>query len=131
MTDEEKMTPEEVICEFMEPARDLEAKPFDADMVENILNAQCMGTPSHSPGGWWVYYCDYQQQEKVAQSCRELDLDALHEVEARLTEEQWRHYTVAFWKLYPDSCNTKGTLHATAEQKIAALGKILRPKEAS
>ena len=60
-----------------------------------------------------------------------LTLDALHEVEARLTDEQWKRYVPRFdaYSTMPSSnwfTLSKPFLHATAEQKIAALAAVIR-----
>jgi hypothetical protein len=54
-----------------------------------------------------------------------LDLDALHEVEARLTYAQWDGYGAAMASLVGRTA--PNLLHASAEQKIKALAAVLRP----
>jgi hypothetical protein len=59
-----------------------------------------------------------------------LTLDALHEVEARLTDEQWGAYRE--WFMVDHQMDRHrvpfGTylLHASSEQKIKALAEVLR-----
>lgn len=94
------MTDEEVIASFMEP------KPTWSSSDRN--------------GEWWWCW-DHRWH-----SCK-LDLDALHEVEARLTNEQWDAYA----NLMMDPAgihHTRFLLHASAEQKIEALAAVLRPE---
>lgn len=59
-----------------------------------------------------------------------LTLDALHEVEARLTVEQWSRYEPALGSPYAHKSNPitywKALIHATAEEKIRALAAVLR-----
>lgn len=56
------------------------------------------------------------------------NLDALHEVEARLTEEQWKEYRLKMiGHLSNFSQIEKCCLHASAEQKKKALAAVLRP----
>jgi hypothetical protein len=98
------MTDQELICAWMEPR------------------------PIPSKNGWrsspW-----WKRKLRGARDYahpRELDLDALWEVEERLTNEQWEKYlhefarTQGYWPL-------RTLLHATPEQKIRALAQVLRP----
>lgn len=59
-----------------------------------------------------------------------LTLDALWEVEERLTEEQWRKYesmSVGWWSDGPKIISGfRAAVHATTEQKIAALAQVIR-----
>ena len=51
----------------------------------------------------------------------------LHEVEARLTDEQWLAYVDALIAAMPQKFPRKGeVIHATAEQKLRALAEVLR-----
>lgn len=68
-------------------------------------------------------------------------LGILHEVEARLSEGQWRHYCVLMFQaccveartmnLIEDELtkNRKPLLHASAAQKIRALAEVIRGGE--
>ncbi len=108
------LTDAEVICGFMEP------RPTETDGWSRVDI-----TPSAL--GWWEFDGDDDCWLAIA-----LDLDALHEVEARLTDAQWYKYGaliggdhVTFWAL-------RDCLHAAAEQKIRALVTVLHlrvPKE--
>ena len=100
-------TDEEVICEWMEP-----------DYRKTYANA---GDPSK--GGWW----------KRGQICWfrvDLTLDRLHEVEARLSDEQWQQYReelcFAWQAMEPHYDLAKMYIHATAATKIAALAAVIR-----
>lgn len=87
------MTDEEIICTFMEPLRDKWALPK-----------------------WWHWAGGKRK-------LRDLGLDALREVQARLTDEQWATYESQF-----NSASTwRQLLHASTEQKIKALAAVLRP----
>lgn len=91
---------EEVICEWMEPGREI-------------------------PGNWMQYI----GWGRGWRPCT-LTLDRLHEVEARLTDEQWKPYIMKLlpWqslnKLYVEQLFC--LLHATAEQKIKALAAVIQ-----
>lgn len=103
------MTDEEVICEFMEPKPVGEA-PLSCTYRGDLL----------SDGGFW------QADEYTTVWHRsELTLDRLHEVEARLTDEQARQYHQLLNES-PDWEIHNYLWHAKAEQKIAALAAVLR-----
>jgi hypothetical protein len=64
----------------------------------------------------------------------DLTLNECHEVEERLTDEQWAAYGEIHFLRAEALCGgrddfRKGMLHATAEQKIAALASVLRGTE--
>lgn len=114
-----RLTDEEVICEFME------AKP------EAFL---ATGSQAHpSVGGWWRsdfrFTSPSPNDGEYYWKPRKLTLDALHEVEARLTDEHWKEYCWRFQRGGMCSWweNQRDFLHASAEQKIKALASILRP----
>lgn len=94
----------EVVCTFME------LKPMPIAGFKRVYAAGAK---------WWAYRED--EWEPAA-----LTLDALHEVEARLTESQWKAYgenvvretTAGYWP--------RNLLHASAEEKIRALATVLR-----
>jgi hypothetical protein len=98
---------EEIICTWMEP------KP-------TMSEAMAEGWAFR----WWG---------RDRKPCRQLDLDALREVQERLTDEQWADYEDGIlnqWSATADryrESTAKFCLHATPEQKIAALGSVLRP----
>jgi len=54
-----------------------------------------------------------------------LDLDALHEVEERLTEKQWNRYITALIPIETNEDELQLAVHASAEQKISALAYVL------
>jgi hypothetical protein len=100
------MTDEELICRFMEPVPGFRGIDYP-----------------HSVGGWWI--AENGKQSRPADS---ITLDALHEVEERLTEKQGWDYLAA---LQSETADIPGWAfrhlwHATAKQKIAALAKVLR-----
>jgi len=106
----------EVICTWMEP------KPKFPDVFGDVRI---------SAGGWWKWRsprAGARWPGKTGPNESKVDsLDALHEVEARLTDEQWQKYA----GLMMDPAGIKHThflLHATAEQKISALAAVLRPE---
>lgn len=111
------MTDEEFICGWMEP------KPLDTECGERGLSV--------SEGGWWERSWDAMNQRfRHWPNSNKMDsLDAIHEIETRLTDEQWKLYTTR-WPIseWPGSVSVrKALLHATAEQKIAALADTLDP----
>jgi len=95
---------EEVIAAFMEPVPGFR----EIDYPKSIA-------------GWWTAPTGHTKVPAV------LDLDALHEVEARLTEERWDLYISEFWKLSIGSTWARDYLHASAADKIKALATVLRP----
>lgn len=103
-----KLTDAEVICGWMEP------KPVRI-WPQDIPDGHWWSALWSTGTGWsWIPAT--------------LDLDALHEVEARLSEDEWWIY------LGELHVATKGVaayayrhlIHATAAQKIAALAAVLR-----
>ncbi len=111
----------EVICEFMEP------RPTQGKMaiVTPWWHSITLMTGS-GPGGGFA---------RIGVTHRELDLNALREVEARLTMEQWQQYQWnaehAGW--YPSDTGEptvrecfRAASHASAAQKIRALAAVLR-----
>lgn len=98
------MSNEETICAFMEPK------------------------PRHKPVGcmkqyhWWIYRAMTHPYWFPVP----LTLDRLHEVEERLTDEQWSNYANAlvdtFHQRFPRFAEV---IHATAAQKITALAAVL------
>ncbi len=104
----------ELICAFMEP------KPT----VRN---------PHGDNEVWWQWGWRFTgpslpQQETSHEDCwlpRKLTLDALREVEARLTyEQQWSYIEALRDKQV--TAPTWWYLHASAEQKIKALSSVIR-----
>lgn len=109
------MSDEEIICGFAEPVPGFRGIDYP-----------------YSVGGFWVREIDKPKEPAP------LTLDRLHEVEERLTDQQWQYYCVLMFQ----SCcrearttnpiedeltkNRKALLHASAPQKIAALAKVLR-----
>lgn len=111
------MSDEEVIASFMEP------KPTKA--------ALSMGRPLFSVTGWWSAgsrpHREWDEWYPIT-----LTLDALRQVQERLTEEQWEQYECEMLALWTPGTLRHGLgevqhyLHATAEQKIRALAVVLR-----
>ena len=112
------MTDEEVICMWMEPNAD---------------------SRSDNDFEWWGQ--SWKKGERTLFP-RKLDLDALHEVEGRLTDEQWKFYDqqleTGVWpapqEVYWNSHQAMETLylrrlmiHADAPTRIKALASMLRP----
>lgn len=98
------MSDAEIICAFCEP------KPTDT------LPDTVRGTK------WWRLSLKGYLARWIP---KYLGLDALHEVEARLTDEQWDRYA----SLMMDPAGIRHTrflLHATAGEKIKALAAVLR-----
>jgi len=99
------MTPEEIICEFMEPR-----PSFD------VINSwrEC------SSVRWWRFYNGNTVWIPIL-----LTLDRLRQVEERLTAEQWDKYEVAMIRIVRKGRSHQDMLHASAEQKIAAMAKVI------
>jgi hypothetical protein len=111
------MTDQEVICTWMEP------KPTAA------------ASSTVSAGAWWNRYAGVQRSGPAWvltpfsgpwEPCP-LTLDALWEVEERLTPEQQGQYTTALLAIIAVPFRCGWTWHATPEQKIKALASVLRP----
>jgi len=99
----------EVICMWMEP------RPKDG-------SGSKVATPESR---WWVY--SYEVRVHIFHwkwHPNTLDLDALHEVEAKLSDEQQWAYIEALRGKY--NMPTWHFVHASAEQKIKALAITLR-----
>lgn len=99
------MTDEEIICTWMEP----------------LPGFRGINYPK-SVAGWWT------APNGQAKTPTTLDLDALHEVEAQLTEELWEKYEIALWaEITPNErIYDREWIHATASDKIKALAAILK-----
>jgi len=99
------LSDEEVICGFMEP------KP-EGSWMRDIQPTWWYFSTFDLPIGWHVV---------------NLDLEQLHEVEARLKDAQWRTYIDLIvpvkGNIY-EEC--KAFIHASAAQKIKALAAVLR-----
>jgi hypothetical protein len=82
---------------------------------------------------WWWYRSGLNSG--AGWRPRSLDLDALHEVEARLTDEQWDKYQRGL-SVYCGSelragdvrASIRQMIHALPVQKIRALAAVLRPE---
>lgn len=92
---------------------------------------------------WWTAMFEFDAHSRVVPGSRiwtprNLTLDALHEVEARLSDEQWRAYRKSAirggwyrddWCVQHDHTTMfQSACHASAEQKITALASVLRPE---
>lgn len=102
------MTNEEIICEFMEPR--------SHERPGQTTPKALLGSP------WWDWAISYGAFPKS------LTLDRLHEVEARLTDEQWVNYIAELLLgTYDDITGTHRRLvHASTTQKIKALASVLK-----
>ncbi len=108
----------EVISRFMEP----DIAPLHDSAV--------------SVGGWWVRQkanvagCVYEGpwQSAIPAWSERVKLGAMHEVEARLSEDQRECYIGELWMLFPEKSGEADWLyvHASAEQKIRALAVVIR-----
>lgn len=110
------MTDAEVICSFMEktPRR---VRYFD----EHMSSATWWRRDIVQNNGQGIVYSDWTPCE--------LTLDALREVQRRLTDEQWHEYERGLRCVPfdgPVNSVTRVFIHATAEQKIRALAVVLR-----
>lgn len=110
MSTRTEMTDAEIICEFMEP------KPASSERGKHV--------PADR---WWDW--DLRSPEWFPV---ELTLDKLHDVEAKLTDEQWRHYEKLLahghWDNGPASLLfiVKAHVHADAATKLRCLAAVLR-----
>ncbi len=107
-------TDEEVICAWMEP----KPEANKAYVVRSWWRSRTLLTGSAAGRGCFV----------IADIIpRTLTLDALHEVEARLTDEHWVSYLIS---LVPKSLSgwteLRDATYATAEQKVKALAAVIR-----
>lgn len=113
----DKRTDAEVICEFMEP------------------KIEWLHDSARSAEGWWVRSvsnvigCRYIGPKRPAINVwtERVKLGAMHEVEARLVALGFRHkidnaLSMEVWRDQVEA----STWHASAEQKIRALGPICR-----
>ena len=101
------MTDEAVICTWMEPEA---AKAVVIDKAAT----------------WKWHRLDWSNNTIHT---RPLTLDALWEVEERLTDDQWWEYEVTLSAPYGPTvlAQVKAHVHSTAAQKIVALAAVLRP----
>lgn len=93
-----------LICEWMEPRPNLRA-------------GECAGLP----GQWWKRRGITNEVKPMP-----LTLDALWEVEERLTGAQVEAYLMALVGCTTDIAVIARAVHATAEQKIKALADVIR-----
>ena len=111
-----RLTDEEVLCEFMEPKNGL---PDLADFRGDF-----------SPGGWWITDWHPLRKNKWLPR-RQITLNECHEIEGRLTEDQWRKYETALSPMPVKLIRLFGSItlsfiHADAQTKIKALAEVLR-----
>jgi hypothetical protein len=105
------MTDAEVICAFMESRP--EFVPID------------YGGPKEDrwEHRWWKWYAAGSPPRHLPVA---LNLDKLHEVEARLSEGQWESYRDYMAASAPHGDGyERFLLHADAEQKIKALAAVI------
>lgn len=110
----------EVICAFME------AKPqFRSGFTVFYRGNQHAVTTEEwrSPGGWWRI--DTADDDRKVEP-RELELNALHEVEARLSDEQFEIYKIGLIPLGQMANAEYWHIHANVEDKTRVLAFILR-----
>ena len=103
------MTNEEKICEWMDPVPGFRGVDYP-----------------YSVKGWWIREAGEEKHPAP------LTLDRLHEVEARLSDEQWDTYAELLhdqWAKDPLRGLWRYYIHATAAQKIAALAAVISPEE--
>lgn len=116
MSTRTEMTDQEIVATFMEP---LGTRRFSKGRLSNV---------QISDGGWWTYtheVRDGTQRTGYAPRCD--SLDALHEVEERLSNEQWIAYDDELRSSTTSAISLHfGLIHATPFQKIRALATVLR-----
>lgn len=104
----------EVICQWMEP------KP-------KTICGSLEHTAALRSIKWWIVKPrGAHLGEPVDWTPCLLGLDRLHEIEAKLSEEQWLNYVDALITLMPKFPRKGEIVHASAEQKIKALAAVLR-----
>jgi hypothetical protein len=121
------MTDAEVICAFMEPI----------SKWTNAAKKQGIGPDGHRTWVWW----EWRPMTDPFIFPKRLTLDRLREVQERLTDAQWESYEeqmtgqqvfdemdgVYRSPKFPRGWSVERfLLHASAEQKIAALAAVLR-----
>jgi hypothetical protein len=124
-----KLPDEAVISTFMEPMPEQSPTHFHP-------------WSSVSPGGWWTtdIWAENDNWEPLLETCPERErLGILHEVEARLTDEQWKSYCTEFAVSNlpcPSPCPPsfeetvawdRAHLHADATTRKVALAAVMRP----
>jgi hypothetical protein len=125
------MTDQEVLCWSMEP------KPESVKGLALRYSGNQDGTDAEhytSPNGWWI-----ADAEDGILKPREITLNECREIQAPLTDQQWRHYCVLMFhtccrearttNLIEDELtkNRRPLLHADATTRITALAAVLRP----
>lgn len=103
----------------------------DADVICAFMVPKPQFHPNDMPEGfdpkWWLVHLD--RELRATWHPRDLDLVALHQVEARLTDEQWGIYGASIFELHvSQECLNPWRLicHLSAAQKIAALAEVIR-----
>ena len=104
----------------------------DAEMICTFMSGPKPEYPKDGAGvinSWWLTTTTgYDAGDKdIVEPC-ELNLDALHEVEARMINMGYRSQidntiTLEVWR----TASKASIWHATAEQKLAALANVLDP----
>lgn len=117
------MTDTEAICAWMEPKPEV--------VPEYAEDMDICGSPCHSPLGFWI--CDGGYGVPYTWQPRPLTLDALRDVESRLSEDQWPAYKLAVRNSLENSLGQwsmrrrmKDLIHLSAERKITCLAAVLR-----
>lgn len=124
------ITDAELICEWME------SRPDYGLMYPDYERSRITENRLRSEGGWWKGYFDWTPPGTWNVVAVDLTLDRLHEVEARLSDEQKHRYVDlmcggrSLGKMINlqqfDYADAFGFLSATAAQKIAALAQVIR-----
>ena len=105
----EKLSDEEIICQFMEPMPQCGIRQILQDRLVIPI--------------WWG--CAWDGWQSIVP-----DLTELYEVESRLSDEQWGEYGLKL----AESLQSQGwqyvrnLIHASSAQKIRALAEVLRPE---
>lgn len=116
------MTDEEILCEFMEP-RKVYGKWWNCGTTYQETGDPVFFKDSHKPLRQTVLMTNLPVAIRP-------DLNALHEIEARLTQPQWYHYRDALCRIWqrldkvPDL--QQFCIHADAPIKVKALASVLR-----
>ena len=107
----------------------------DAETIAEWMAGGNPNTHSHDDHAWWKpelhlkWWVPYGGGTNYAPQI--LTLDRLWLVEDRLTEAQMREYEARLWAATGQSMMTWSVIHATWQQKLTALARVIRETKES